>query len=363
MLEFNCRFGDPETQVILPAAGERPGGYAARLRRGAAGSDAPRLGGGSAATVVAASGGYPGSYTTGHPIRHRAGGSPAGDGRLPGGTRRSGGRQLLTDGGRVLAVTGVGADLRRLGAYAGHRRIHFEDALPPRHRQQGAVMAGTQPMTYRDAGVDIAAGTRAVELMKGAVRSTYGPEVLLGIGAFGGLFDAAVAGMARAGGLDRRRGHEDQDCQRCGRFDTIGHDIVNHCINDILVQGRGPLLPRLHRGRTADPVMVAAVVSRRAACRAAGAALLGGETAEMPGVYGGRSSTWRAPSSASWTAQPSWMDRDPAGDATSGWPPAGCTRTAFRSRGTCWPVTTCARRSPNWVAPWAARCWSRTVRT
>ncbi len=151
-------------------------------------------------------------------------------------------------------------------------------------------MAGTQPMTYRDAGVDIAAGTRAVELMKDAVRSTYGPEVLLGIGAFGGLFDAAaLKGMAAPVLVASTDGvgTKIKIASALGRFDTIGHDIVNHCINDILVQGARPLffLDYIAAGRL-DPVMVAAVVSGcAAACRAAGAALLGGETAEMPGVY------------------------------------------------------------------------------
>lgn len=151
-------------------------------------------------------------------------------------------------------------------------------------------MTVTQPMTYRDAGVDIAAGTRAVELMKGAVRSTYGPEVLLGIGAFGGLFDAtglkemaAPVLVASTDGV----GTKIKIASALGRFDTIGHDIVNHCVNDILVQGARPLffLDYIAAGRL-DPVMVASVVSGCAtACRAAGAALLGGETAEMPGVY------------------------------------------------------------------------------
>jgi phosphoribosylformylglycinamidine cyclo-ligase len=152
------------------------------------------------------------------------------------------------------------------------------------------MMAGTQPMTYRDAGVDIAAGTRAVELMKEAVRSTYGPEVLLGIGAFGGLFDAtALKGMAAPVLVASTDGvgTKIKIASALGRFDTIGHDIVNHCINDILVQGARPLffLDYIAAGRL-DPVMVADVVSGcAAACRAAGAALLGGETAEMPGVY------------------------------------------------------------------------------
>jgi phosphoribosylformylglycinamidine cyclo-ligase len=145
-------------------------------------------------------------------------------------------------------------------------------------------------VSYRDAGVDIASGTRAVELMKEAVRATYGPEVLMGIGAFGGLFDAsALKGMvapvlvASTDGV----GTKTKIAISLGRFDTIGQDIVNHCVNDILVQGARPLffLDYIASGKI-DPVMVATVVAGcAAACREVGCALLGGETAEMPGVY------------------------------------------------------------------------------
>ncbi len=145
-------------------------------------------------------------------------------------------------------------------------------------------------VTYQAAGVDIAAGARAVELMKDAVRATYGPEVLLGIGAFGGLFDAAALRSMEAPVLVASTdgvGTKTKIAAALGRYDTVGHDIVNHCVNDILVQGARPLffLDYIASSRL-DPEMVAAVVSgAAAACRAAGCALLGGETAEMPGVY------------------------------------------------------------------------------
>ncbi len=146
------------------------------------------------------------------------------------------------------------------------------------------------PMTYRDAGVDISAGARAVELMKTAVRKTYGPEVLMGIGAFGGLFDisalrdmTAPVLVASTDGV----GTKTKVAVAAGRFDTIGRDIVNHCVNDILVQGARPLffLDYIASSRL-NPEMVASVVGGCAsACAEVGCALLGGETAEMPGVY------------------------------------------------------------------------------
>ncbi|HSN74367.1 MAG TPA: phosphoribosylformylglycinamidine cyclo-ligase [Anaerolineae bacterium] len=144
---------------------------------------------------------------------------------------------------------------------------------------------------YRAAGVDIAAGARAVELMKDAVRATYGPEVLLGIGAFGGLFDAAALQRMNAPVLVASTdgvGTKTKIASALGRYDTVGYDIVNHCVNDILVQGARPLffLDYIASSRL-DPEMVATVIAgAAAACQAAGCALLGGETAEMPGVYG-----------------------------------------------------------------------------
>ncbi|NWF68840.1 MAG: phosphoribosylformylglycinamidine cyclo-ligase [Chloroflexi bacterium] len=143
---------------------------------------------------------------------------------------------------------------------------------------------------YTRAGVDIAEGTRAVELMKAAVRATYGPQVLAGIGAFGGLFDvSALKGMAAPVLVASTDGvgTKTKVAARIGRWHTIGQDLVNHCINDILVQGAAPLffLDYVAMSKL-DAAQVAAIVGGvAAACRAAGIALLGGETAEMPGVY------------------------------------------------------------------------------
>ena len=148
----------------------------------------------------------------------------------------------------------------------------------------------TVPATYAASGVDIEAGNRAVALMRQAVQSTYGPAVLAGIGAFGGLYDAAAVKLLEAPVLVASTdgvGTKVRLAAQAGRYAGIGHDIVNHCVNDILVQGARPLffLDYIASSRL-DPQQVAAVVGGMAeACRAAGCALLGGETAEMPGVY------------------------------------------------------------------------------
>lgn len=145
--------------------------------------------------------------------------------------------------------------------------------------------------SYRAAGVDIAAATRAKEMMATAVRATHGPAVLAGMGAFGGCFDASLslAGLeapvlvASTDGV----GTKTLVATAMGRYHTVGQDLVNHCINDILVQGAHPLFFLDYiAAATLDPEMVATLVAGIAnACQAAHCALLGGETAEMPGVY------------------------------------------------------------------------------
>jgi len=143
---------------------------------------------------------------------------------------------------------------------------------------------------YAQAGVDIAAGQQATAMMKEAVQATYGPEVLAGLGAFGGLFDAGslqkMASPVLVASTDGV-GTKTKVASQMGRWDTVGQDIVNHCVNDILVQGARPLffLDYVASARL-DPEEISMVVQGAAiACRQAGCALLGGETAEMPGVY------------------------------------------------------------------------------
>jgi phosphoribosylformylglycinamidine cyclo-ligase len=143
---------------------------------------------------------------------------------------------------------------------------------------------------YAASGVDIDAGNRAVDLIKDSVRSTYNEAVLAGIGAFGGLFDASAIKqmdhpvlVASTDGV----GTKVKLAASLGRYRGIGHDIVNHCINDILVQGAKPLFFMDYFATSnLNPEQTAQVVTGIAeACKEAGMALLGGETAEMPGVY------------------------------------------------------------------------------
>jgi phosphoribosylformylglycinamidine cyclo-ligase len=141
---------------------------------------------------------------------------------------------------------------------------------------------------YRQSGVDIDAGNEVVRRIKRMAKSTYTPGVLSGIGSFGGLFalDGTVTDpvlVASADGV----GTKLKVAFMTGIHDTIGVDLVNHCVNDILVQGARPLffLDYLATGRLAPDVAEQIVRGVAEACRANGCALLGGETAEMPGFY------------------------------------------------------------------------------
>lgn len=141
--------------------------------------------------------------------------------------------------------------------------------------------------TYKQAGVDIDAGERAVELMKAAVRSTHTPNVLSGLSDFGGMI--ALSGYADpvlVGGTDSV-GTKLKIAFALGRHDTIGQDCVAMCADDIVCQGAAPLmfLDYIGIGKLI-PEVVAEIVSGVAdGCKLAGCALLGGETAELPGLY------------------------------------------------------------------------------
>ncbi len=141
---------------------------------------------------------------------------------------------------------------------------------------------------YRQSGVDIDAGNEVVRRIKQMASSTYTPGVLSGVGAFGGLFalDGQVADpvlVASADGV----GTKLKVAFLTGTHDSIGVDLVNHCVNDILVQGARPLffLDYLATGRLSPDVAEQIVKGVAEGCRVNGCALLGGETAEMPGFY------------------------------------------------------------------------------
>jgi phosphoribosylformylglycinamidine cyclo-ligase len=147
----------------------------------------------------------------------------------------------------------------------------------------------SERVTYASAGVDIDRKTKAIDRMKGMARETFGPRVLSEIGGFGGLFSGRFPELeepvlvASADGV----GTKLRIAFETGIHDTVGRDLVNHCVNDILVQGARPLffLDYVAAGRLDPGVLVSVVAGLARGCRENGCALLGGETAEMPGFY------------------------------------------------------------------------------
>ncbi len=144
-------------------------------------------------------------------------------------------------------------------------------------------------LNYRDAGVDIDAGNRLVDLIKPLVKATARPGADADIGGFGGIFDLKRAGftdpllIAATDGV----GTKLKIAIETGRHETIGIDLVAMCVNDLIVQGAEPLffLDYFATGRLSPEVGAHIVAGVARACKASGCALIGGETAEMPGMY------------------------------------------------------------------------------
>ncbi len=300
VLEFNTRFGDPETQVVLPLLKGDLLEVLTACNTGKLAALPIVWQAGSCATVVAAAPGYPNTYPTGAPITLPDAYPPHTMFFQAGTALKE--RQLVTAGGRVLSVSGRGATLEQAlaRAYAGMDAVHFEGmhyrrdigktSLISNSSAQEGETRSAEVSAYAVAGVSIDAGNQATRLMSAAVKATYNAHVLAGIGSFGGLYSAAALKdmsapilVASTDGV----GTKTKVAAQLGRWDTIGQDLVNHCLNDILVQGARPLFfldyvasAKLHPER-----MAAVVGGVAAACRAADCALIGGETAEMPGVY------------------------------------------------------------------------------
>ena len=163
----------------------------------------------------------------------------------------------------------------------------------PGSERGGGVRRGEAPgrkMDYKESGVDIDAGNEVVRRIRGLARTTFTPGVLSDLGSFGGLFRLGASSLrdpvlvSSADGV----GTKLRVAFMTGVHDTVGVDLVNHCVNDILVQGAEPLffLDYLATGRLEPDVAVRIIEGLARACRDNGCALLGGETAEMPGFYG-----------------------------------------------------------------------------
>jgi len=290
LIEFNCRFGDPEAEALLPLLDTDLKQILVACVEGRLGEIDLKWTDKTSCTVVIASDGYP-AAPNGREMIYGVEHATGVDGVFVfhAGTQNEQG-QLFTNGGRVFAVTAVGSNLLDARNRAYEAASHIEFAGKVIRRDIGWREIARNTGGYSASGVNIDEGNRAVGLMKKKVEATHTKDVLTGVGAFGGSLSVArllkmkePVLVASTDGV----GTKVMLAAEMNRYDTIGHDIVNHCVNDVLVQRAEPLFfLDYFASSKISAEFVAEVVSGMAdACLENECVLLGGETAEMPGVY------------------------------------------------------------------------------
>ncbi|KAI5926392.1 phosphoribosylamine--glycine ligase [Camillea tinctor] len=296
VLEYNVRFGDPETQTVLPLLSEDTdlADVMVACTRGRLDSVPIEVTSNFSATVVVAAGGYPESYAKGDEMIVQT--PPAGINIFHAGTKLAD-NKLQTAGGRVIAASATAAESLRAAvdkAYEGVKLIQFKDMYYRKdiaHRAFKPTADTKKALTYAEAGVSIDAGNQFVERIRNAVRSTKRAGADAEIGGFGGEVDLSKAGFSSdapiiVGAIDGV-GTKLMIAQETRDHSTVGIDLVAMNVNDLVVQGAEPVMFLDYFGCSRlDPETAAAFVEGVAAgCRDAGCALVGGETAEMPGMY------------------------------------------------------------------------------
>ena len=288
LVEYNCRFGDPEAQAILPLFSSDLLEVMLAATEGRLDAITVELRPETGVAVVVAAEGYPTEPRKGIVVPDI---TVPDDVRLYHAGTRFEGSSLVSTGGRVLSAVATGADL----AQALDRVYPVVDALTGnglfarsdigwRHAPR------PKPVTsYSDAGVSLDAGNETTRRIAGSVRSTHDDRVVAGHGSFGGVFDVATLTKYAAPMLVASTdgvGTKTVVAAELDRWEGIGADLVNHCIDDILVQGAQPLffLDTVASARLETEVVARIIDGVASACRAAGCVLLGGETAEMPDV-------------------------------------------------------------------------------
>ncbi|KAK0623294.1 phosphoribosylglycinamide synthetase [Immersiella caudata] len=293
-LEYNTRFGDPETQTVLPLLESD----LAEIMWACAGLPLlhrvpVKIKPGFSTTVVVAAPGYPNSYPKNIPMQ--VGSAPDGTTIFHAGTKLSDG-QLLTSGGRVIAANATGKTLREAldKAYEGVKLIQFDGMY---YRKDIAHRAfrksdATSKLTYAQSGVSIDAGNELVDRIKAAVKTTRRAGADAEIGGFGGEVDLSNAGFPGApilvGAIDGV-GTKLIIAQKMDKHDTVGIDLVAMNVNDLIVQGAEPVMFLDYYGcsKLSVPVAASFVEGVAKGCIQSGCALVGGETAEMPDLYTG----------------------------------------------------------------------------
>ncbi|KAF8539763.1 phosphoribosylglycinamide synthetase [Trichophaea hybrida] len=293
VLEYNVRFGDPETQTVLPLLSGSTD--LAQIMLAAANGHLDsvdiEIQDKFSATIVVAAGGYPGSYEKKKEISL----SPVEKGTVifHAGTRLSDGK-LVSTGGRVIAASAVADTLEDAvqKAYAGVETIKFQDMFYRKdiaHRAFKQKVQEAVSLTYAAAGVSVDAGNEFVQRIKGAVRSTRRPGADAEIGGFGGIFDLKAAGYndpLLVAGIDGV-GTKLKIACAMRKHSTVGIDLVAMSVNDLLAQGAESLLFLDYYATSRLDIAEATEFVEGVAegCQQAGCALVGGETAEMPDMY------------------------------------------------------------------------------
>ncbi|KAE9400537.1 aminoimidazole ribonucleotide synthetase [Gymnopus androsaceus JB14] len=285
VLEYNVRFGDPETEALMLLLDQK-----ADLAAIPTCNVSIPVRTGVAVSVVLASAGYPGSYPKGKKIQ--IGEIPPNAVVFHAGTDSNSG-EISTAGGRVLVATAYSSTLEEALklAYQSVDQVSFEGKTYRRDIGHRALnISGTKKgLTYAEAGVSVDAGNSLVEAIKPYVRSTRRKGADAEIGGFGGVFDLKATGYTDpvlVSGTDGV-GTKLRVAVDAGIHDTVGIDLVAMSVNDLLVQGAEPLYFLDYYGCSKLDVPVASQVIKGIAegCRQANCALIGGETAEMPGMY------------------------------------------------------------------------------
>jgi len=295
VLEFNCRFGDPETQVILPLMEtDLFDTFQACIEGNLVNNPIKWIPSTYSVGVVMASAGYPGSYAKGKEITgiEEVKGSP-GHMVFQAGTTLVEGK-VVTSGGRVLITVALGNDLVVAAAKAlkAVQTIQFIGAQYRKDIARKGVsrsLLAKGQMTYKGSGVDIDAGDSLVKNIVALTHTTKRSGVMGSIGSFGGFFDLKDAGYKDpylVSGTDGV-GTKVKIAEATGIHDTVGIDLVAMCVNDILAHAAEPLyfLDYFACGKLEVDMATKVIIGIAEGCRQAGCALIGGETAEMPGVY------------------------------------------------------------------------------
>ncbi|XP_065206564.1 trifunctional purine biosynthetic protein adenosine-3-like [Planococcus citri] len=296
VLEFNCRFGDPETQVLMPlldsdlykifedcCAGHLKDNKSVKWKQNK-----------SCVGVVIASKEYPYSSGEPQPVSNLSKFEEYRDLYVFHGNTSSSGESILARGGRVFNVVALDTTLTRASARA--TRACAEVEFPGAQFRTDIGWKGITrsilkygKTTYQSAGVDITAGNDLIKTMKAHIESTFNDDVVSSIGGFGALYDASFREYKHpilVSGCDGV-GTKLKIAQKCQNHTTIGQDLVAMCVNDILAQGAKPLffLDYFACGRLEENIASDVIAGIAKGCKLADCALVGGETAEMPGFY------------------------------------------------------------------------------